>query len=95
MAWLLATTSDTTLRNGTRAVALATQAVQLSEGGNPLILRTLAAAYAAAGSYGPAAEAARRALALALARKQDGLAATLQKEIKLFEANTPLPSSSR
>ena len=44
LAWLLATTSDTPLRNGVKAVALATQASQLSGGGNPAILHTLAVA---------------------------------------------------
>jgi tetratricopeptide (TPR) repeat protein len=90
LAWLLATTSDTALRNGTRAIALATQANQLSEGGNPVILHTLAAAYAEEGGYGLAMSTARRALELALAQKQDALAATLRKEIKLYESNTPL-----
>jgi tetratricopeptide (TPR) repeat protein len=89
LAWLLATTADTSLRNGTKAVALATHANQLSGGGNPAILHTLAVAYAEEGSYGLATGAARRALELAMTQKKASLAATLQKEIKLYEANTP------
>jgi len=54
-----------------------------------VILHTLAVAYAEAGSYGLAADTARRALDLAAAQKRDPLAATLQKEIQLYEANTP------
>jgi tetratricopeptide (TPR) repeat protein len=89
LAWLLATTSDPSLRNGTEAVALATQASQSSGGGNPVILHTLAVAYAAEGNYSLAAVTARRALELAVGQKKDTLAATLQQEIKLYEANTP------
>jgi protein O-mannosyl-transferase len=90
LAWSLATTSDSSLRNGTKAVALAEQANQLSGGGNPAILRTLAAAYAEAGSYGKAGDTARRALALAVEEKNDALAVVLQKEIQLYQANRPV-----
>jgi tetratricopeptide (TPR) repeat protein len=89
LARLLATTPDTKLRDGPKAIALATQANQLSKGGNPVILQTLAVIYAQAGNYGEAASTARRALELALAQNQDALAAALQKEIKLYETNTP------
>jgi len=93
LALLLATASDRSLRNGSEAVALATKASQLSGGGNPVILHTLAAAYAAEGSYGPAASTARRALELAVQQKQDALAASLRKELQLYEANTPMPNA--
>jgi tetratricopeptide (TPR) repeat protein len=89
LAWLLATTHDASLRNGAKAVALAKQAEQLSGGANPEILRTLAAAYAESGNYGLASVTARRALELAVEQKNDALAATLQKEIKLYEAGAP------
>jgi tetratricopeptide (TPR) repeat protein len=95
LAWLLATTPDPSLRDGAKAVALATQASQSSGGGNPVILHTLAAAYAEQGSYGLAAATARRALELAGQQKQDALAAALQQEIKLYEANTPLRNAPR
>jgi tetratricopeptide (TPR) repeat protein len=90
LAWLLATTPDPTLRNGVKAVALAAQANQLSGGGDPMILHTLAAAYAEEASYGLATVTARRALDLATEQKNNALAATLQKEIKLYEADTPV-----
>jgi hypothetical protein len=60
-----------------------------------MILRTLAAAYVEAGSFGPAADTARRALALAVAQKNDTMAATLQKEIQLYEAHTPMRDAAR
>ena len=59
-----------------------------------MMLRSLAAAYAEAGSYGLAAVTARRALELAIEQKNDALAAALQKEIKLFEAGTPVREST-
>ena len=59
LAWLLATGSNASLRNGARAIELARQADQLSGGTNALVLRTLAAAYAEAGQFGKAIESAR------------------------------------
>jgi len=90
LAWLLATTPDASLRNGAKAVALAKLAGQLSGGGNPIMTRTLAAAYAEVGSYAPAAATARRALELAVEQKNEALAATIQKEIQLYEAGAPV-----
>ncbi|MGD1083253.1 MAG: tetratricopeptide repeat protein, partial [Verrucomicrobiota bacterium] len=86
LAWLLATSTDASLRNGAKAVALAQQAEHLSGGGNPAILRTLAAAYAETGSNALATTTAGRALGLAVAQKNDALAATLREEIHLYEA---------
>jgi protein O-mannosyl-transferase len=89
LAWLLATANDQSLRNGPKAVALAAKASQSSGGANPVLLHTLAVAYAEQGSPGLAAATARRALELAVAQKMNALAATLQKEIKIYEANAP------
>ena len=44
LAWILATSSDASMRDGARAVTLATRAVQVSGGRNPSFVRTLAAA---------------------------------------------------
>ena len=90
LAWLLATVSDASLRNGAKAVALAEQAKQLTGGEDPMILHTLAAAYAETGRYSEAAETARRALQLADAQGGTALAGTLQHEIKLYEAGKPV-----
>ena len=95
LAWLLATTPGAALRDGAKAVALAEQARQLSGGGNPLVLRTLAAAYAEAGRYDDAVAMARSALELATEQKSADLTAELPKEIKLYEANTPMRDTPR
>ncbi len=93
VAWLLATASDATLRNGARAVALAGQANQLTGGADPIILRTLAAAYAEAGRYDEAAATARKALNQNDAQKNENLDASLRQDIKLFEARLPIRES--
>jgi Flp pilus assembly protein TadD len=90
LAWLLAAAPDASLRNGANAVALAEQASQLTRGGEPSVLRTLAAAYAETGRFADAAATARRALELAVAQRDDDLMASLPGEIKLYEANTPM-----
>jgi tetratricopeptide (TPR) repeat protein len=89
LAWLLAATPDTSLRNGAKAVALAEQANQLNGGANPIVLHTLAAAYAETGRYRDAAATARHALELAVSQKNDDLIAKLPNEIKLYEADKP------
>jgi tetratricopeptide (TPR) repeat protein len=95
LARALATTSDASVRNGARAVALAEQANQLSRAGDPEVLRTLAAACAETGRYGDALTAARRALDIATREANDTLAAALQKEIILYEAGAPLREGAR
>ena len=86
LAWLLATCSDGSLRNGEEAVALAEQADQLSGGNNPSVLHTLAAAYAESGQAVRAIETARRSKQLAEAQGNQGLAQLLEKEIGLYES---------
>jgi tetratricopeptide (TPR) repeat protein len=95
LAWLLATTPDASLRDGAKAVALAAQANQSSGGNNPAVLHTLAAAYAEEGSYSLAAATAERAMELAVAQKNSGLAATLQNEIKRYHAGAPVREGTR
>jgi protein O-mannosyl-transferase len=60
LAWVFATAPDSSLRNGTRAVDLAERALQLAGGVNPILHRTLAAAYAEAGRFDDAIATAER-----------------------------------
>jgi tetratricopeptide (TPR) repeat protein len=90
LAWLLATCSEASLRNGSKAVELARRANALTGGENPAILRTLAAAFAEAGRFPEAMETAQRALRLAGAQSNTGLAGALQSEMKLYKAGLPL-----
>ena len=90
LAWVLSTSDDAEIRNGSRAVELAEHAVQLSRTQNPRFIRTLAAAYAADGRFSDASEAAERALRLAREQNASELARAIQNDIDLYRDNTPL-----
>ena len=87
LAWILAAGApQASLRNGARAVQLATEANLSSGGKNPVILHTLAAAYAEAGNFSSAVQTAQTALQLAEAESNTNLANALREEMKLYEA---------
>jgi tetratricopeptide (TPR) repeat protein len=88
-AWVLATCPEASVRNGTEAVELAQRAVQVSGGRDPVILDTLAAAYAEVGRFPEAVQTARQALALATQQNAQPLAEGLKARIALYEAKTP------
>ena len=87
LAWLLATYPADEIRNGKRAVELAKNATALPGGEAPLVLRTLAAAYAEAGDFPNALNTARRAIDLASAQNNISLLATLRHEMELYSAH--------
>ncbi len=89
LAWLLAASPEASLRNGNKAVELARQANALTGGKNPIILHTLAAAFAEAGRFPEAVETAQRALRLAEAQSNTRLAGQLQSEMKFYQAGSP------
>jgi tetratricopeptide (TPR) repeat protein len=95
LAWLLATGSNASFRNGERAIQLARQADQLSGGTNALVLRTLAAAYAEAGQFGKAIESARAALQLGRIQGDESLGNELQQEIALYELGLPCRETAK
>jgi tetratricopeptide (TPR) repeat protein len=90
LAWLLATSPDGSLRDGTKAVALAEAANRSTAGESPLMIRTLAAAYAEVGQYPKAAATARRALELAAAHKNKQLTSTFERDLKSYERGAPV-----
>ena len=93
LAWILATASDLTVRDGARAVQLATALSEDRGGKDPLILRTLAAACAQDGQFGEAIRVARRALELSDAANIAPLSDALRREIGLYEAGQPYNSN--
>ena len=95
LAWILATTPSASLRNGPRAVELARRANQLAGEENPIILRTLAAAYAEAGKFGDARQSAQKALTLAQAAGQTNLVEQLNGELKLYTGGLPFHEESK
>ena len=76
-AWVLSTSTDAALRNGSEAVPLAEHAVELTSAHEPAILGTLAAAYAETRRFDKAVEVEKRAADLATAQSNAPLAATL------------------
>jgi tetratricopeptide (TPR) repeat protein len=82
-AWLLATSTDATLRDGKRAVLLASRACELTEWKLPEILDTLAAAYAEAGDFARAIRWQQKALDDPEFKKQHGQEAS--KRLNLYE----------
>jgi tetratricopeptide (TPR) repeat protein len=90
LAWLLATSPDSPIRSGARAVELAQQAVQLSGGRDPQFRRTLAAAYAETGRFSEAANAAEQAMAIANLQGNSRLATALKQDIVLYREQMPL-----
>jgi protein O-mannosyl-transferase len=90
LAWILATCSQASLRNGNEAVELAQRANHLTNDSNPSILATLAAAYAEAGRFPEAVEAAQRALQIAGTQPNNGQVNVIQSQLKLYQAGVPL-----
>ena len=89
LAWVLATCPQASLRNGDKAVALAQRTNQLTGGGNPVALGTLAAAYAEAGRFPEAVETAQRALQLAETQSNTALADAIRSQLKSYQAGIP------
>ena len=90
LAWILATSSDASMRDGARAVTLAGKAVQASGGRDPNFLRTLAAARAEAGQFAEAVATAEAAKVLASTQSKPELTSRLEEEITLYRARIAL-----
>ena len=88
-AHALAASPQASDRNGAEAIKLATRAVELSKGDEPVFLDTLAMAYAESGRFTDAVETARRALQLARAQKQPSEADALHERIELYQSKQP------
>jgi tetratricopeptide (TPR) repeat protein len=89
LAWLLATSSDASIRDGNRAVELANEAVRLSHGKDPNYLRTLATACAESGRFVEAKENAREAFRAAELLHNRSLVNALRDDIALYELGLP------
>lgn len=90
LAWVLATSMEPSLRDGSKAVMLARKAAALTNGEHPMVLSTLAAALAETGAFGEAVDQAWRAHELAVKQGDRTLAASLEAYLKLYEARQPL-----
>jgi len=86
LAWLKATSQDPTLRNAEEAVELAQRACELSDSQDPVMLDTLAAAYAAAERFDEAVRTAQQAAERARANNNEQLAERIGKRLELYRA---------
>jgi tetratricopeptide (TPR) repeat protein len=93
IAWVLATTSETRLRNIEEAGRLVEKALSLMKSPSPALLDTQAVIHAASGHFSEALDAARKGLALAQDLGQTARAQDLKERIRLYEANTPFVES--
>jgi tetratricopeptide (TPR) repeat protein len=94
LAWLLATSSNAAVRDGAKAAQLANQADRLAGGNDPIILHTLAAAYAENRQFPEAVAAAQRALEIADANGITALAESLRSKLALYQAGSPYHETS-
>ena len=90
IAWVLATSSDASIRDGARAVEFAREAVELSNSEDPKFLRTLAAAYAESSRFSEAVLTAERGVQTATAQGKSAFANVLERDIALYREHIPL-----
>jgi tetratricopeptide (TPR) repeat protein len=84
LAWILATASKPELRDSQEALRLATEAVELTDGRDPIMLGTLAAAWAEAGQFENAVETTDVAFVLASVTGQKDVALKIDKLRRLY-----------
>ena len=89
LAWILATNSDSRFCDGPEAVRLAERAINLPEGKSPVILDTLAAAYARAGRFAEAVQAAELAQQAARSQGNAPLAEKLNARLGVYRQGKP------
>src|SRR6266576_2280907 len=93
LAWVLATSPDASLRDGAKAVELEKKVLEQAGHADVVVLRTLAAGYAASGRFSEAIETAQQALQLAIAQDKSALIWDLQLNITNYQRNRPLRDS--
>jgi arylsulfatase A-like enzyme/Flp pilus assembly protein TadD len=95
IAWILATHSDPSVRDPAKAVRLAERAAELTGRRQPVIVDTLAAAYAAAGDFERAAATAQEAASLAAAGGATALSGEIGGRLALYRKKKPFRETGR
>jgi tetratricopeptide (TPR) repeat protein len=88
LAWLLATSTDDSLRNGKEAIDLGKEACELTEFKAAHILSTLAAGYAEAGDFDEAIKWSTKAVELGSTDDHEQLE-QLKNELKSYQEKKP------
>jgi tetratricopeptide (TPR) repeat protein len=89
LVWILSTSEDDSMRNGTEALGLARQVDQSTNGQHPMVLRSLAAAYAETGDFQNAIETAENAMAIA---NDPQFEQSVAYDLNLYRAGKPCRS---
>jgi tetratricopeptide (TPR) repeat protein len=89
LAWLLATSADTAVRDGAEAARVAQRACDLNGGKDPRYLSTLDIAYAQAGRFPEAIRAAEKTREVAAAAGQTELARAAESRLDLYRKQLP------
>jgi tetratricopeptide (TPR) repeat protein len=95
LAWVLATWPEATVRDGSRALDLAIDANRRSGGQDPVVIRTLAAAFAEVGKFSEAIDTAFQGLRYAEAQTNIVYVNALQKDLRLYHSGQPLRDPPR
>lgn len=95
LAWIRATVSDETLRDGEEAVRLAQRSCELTPNANAVQLDTLSAAYAERGDFLEAIDAGTRALQLAKMADDKDLCAQIEQRLELYRHQKPYRQPTR
>jgi tetratricopeptide (TPR) repeat protein len=93
-ARVLAADLDPDVRNGREAAGLAQKANALSGGTQPLVLDTLAMAYAEAGRFEEAQQTMRKAIELAQAAGAQNWIQDMKQRLQLYESGRPYRTAS-
>jgi len=86
LAWILATSENSSIRNGPNAVFFGEKAVAATHSKKPATLDTLAAAYAEAGQFEKAVKTEQEAIALVQTKEEKN---AFRTRLKLYEAKVP------
>lgn len=93
LAWLLATSPEPDVRNGTEAVGLAERACALAAPPTAANFDTLAAAYAETGRFDAAVNAMEKAIALTEATGRTDVLKTYRGRLQLYQQGQPYHGS--
>jgi Flp pilus assembly protein TadD len=89
LAWLLAASNNSSIRNPDKAVQLAQRVCELTNYKDPFNLDTLAAAFAAGGNFSRAIETAQKAAGLCQSPRQDAMKKEIENRLALYKAGKP------